>query len=328
MNASAYSRVSLLVVALGMICTCCNSFFVSPTGPLIRQQTGRSRLFSTTAGAASRPSGPTRMMAGDPDETKGVTVDLAEYKGGAVTVRVPLIEITDAQAREREREREGGGGHGGALQKSKKPYKLIPVRFVEEGGTQMGHTVIMNWDAKVDGRPVPGSKKENFELEFKEGHEEPWATFTAKMAVGMGQMETKVFPATFPEDFEIEGLRGKNALVQAVVKNIARKEAKEPEMRNDDEVRAELRAKGELVVKSRTDKAVDEGVKKFLLDSCEVNADKVLNAVSWAKFGEQSTLDFKWNCIKEKIASVEGIEPREVMELLRNEAEVIYLEKK
>lgn len=36
-----------------------------------------------------------------------------------------------------------------ALQKSKKPYKLIPVRFVEEGGTKMGHTVIMNWDAKV-----------------------------------------------------------------------------------------------------------------------------------------------------------------------------------
>lgn len=37
----------------------------------------------------------------------------------------------------------------GALQKSKKPYKLIPVRFVEEGGTKIGHTVIMNWDAKV-----------------------------------------------------------------------------------------------------------------------------------------------------------------------------------
>lgn len=27
-------------------------------------------------------------------------MDLADYKGGAVTVRVPLIEITDAQARE------------------------------------------------------------------------------------------------------------------------------------------------------------------------------------------------------------------------------------
>lgn len=39
-----------------------------------------------------------------------------------------------------------------ALQKSKKPYKLIPVRFVEEGGTKMGHTVIMNWDAKVPAR--------------------------------------------------------------------------------------------------------------------------------------------------------------------------------
>lgn len=54
---------------------------------------------------------------------------------------------------------------------------------------------------------------------------------------------------------------------------------------------------------------------------------QVLNAVSWAKFGEQSTLDFKWNCIKEKIANVEGIEPREVMELLRNEADVILVEK-
>eukprot|EP00903_Cladosiphon_okamuranus_P013286 g12385.t1 len=254
------------------------------------------------------------MMAGSLDETKGVKVDLAEYKGGAVTVRVPRIEITDAQVE-------------AALQKSKKPYKLIPVRFVEEGGTKMGHTVIMNWDAKVNGRPVSGATKENFELEFKEGHDEPWATFTEKMAVGMGQMETKVFPATFPDDFEVEGLRGKEALVQVVVKNIARKEVKEPETRSDDELRVALRAKGEQTVKSRTDKAVDEQVKKFLLDSCKVDADKVLNAVSWAKFGEQSTLDFKWNCIKEKIAVVEGIEPREVMELLRKEAQVILVDK-
>lgn len=38
-----------------------------------------------------------------------------------------------------------------ALIASKKPYKLVPVRFVEEGGTKMGHTVIMNWEAKVRG---------------------------------------------------------------------------------------------------------------------------------------------------------------------------------
>ncbi|CAN0475048.1 unnamed protein product [Scytosiphon promiscuus] len=54
---------------------------------------------------------------------------------------------------------------------------------------------------------------------------------------------------------------------------------------------------------------------------------QVLNAVSWAKFGEQSTLDFKWNCIKEKIAVAEGIEPREVMDFLRNEAEVILVDR-
>lgn len=40
-------------------------------------------------------------------------------------------------------------------------------------------------------------------------------------------------------------MRGKEALVQAVVKNIARKEDKPPETRSDDELRALLRSKGE-----------------------------------------------------------------------------------
>lgn len=50
---------------------------------------------------------------------------------------------------------------------------------------------------------------------------------------------------------KVEGLRGKEALVQAVVKNIARKEVKEPETRSDDELRVALRAKGKLTVKVR-----------------------------------------------------------------------------
>lgn len=48
---------------------------------------------------------------------------------------------------------------------------------------------------------------------------------------------------------QVEGLRGKEALVQAVVKNIARKEVKEPETRSDDELRVALRAKGEQTAK-------------------------------------------------------------------------------
>lgn len=48
---------------------------------------------------------------------------------------------------------------------------------------------------------------------------------------------------------KVEGLRGKEAQVQAVVKNIARREAKEPETRSDDELRAALRVKGEQTVK-------------------------------------------------------------------------------
>lgn len=54
---------------------------------------------------------------------------------------------------------------------------------------------------------------------------------------------------------------------------------------------------------------------------------QVLNAVSWAKFGEKSTLDFKWNCIKEKIANVEGIEARDVSAMLRAEADIKVVER-
>lgn len=65
LDSSACSRVSLLVVALGLVCTCCNSFLV-PGGPHSRRMTqgsvgGVRRL--TTAGAGRA----TRMMAGDLD---------------------------------------------------------------------------------------------------------------------------------------------------------------------------------------------------------------------------------------------------------------------
>ncbi|CAM9458071.1 unnamed protein product [Choristocarpus tenellus] len=162
-----------------------------------------------------------------------------------------------------------------ALVSTKQPYRLVPVRFVEEGGTKLGHTVTINWEAKVDGTAVPGGKGENFLLDLKEDQEEPWVTFSRKIAVGMGQMETKVFPASFPMSFEVSSLQGKTALVTVVVKNIARKEEKPPETRSDDEIRTFLREKAKETFKMRTDQFVDEAVKQQLLKICEVDADKV-----------------------------------------------------
>lgn len=66
LDSSACSRVSLLVVALGLVCTCCSSFLIArPAGPHngFGQRSGRggSRLSTGGAGRA------TRMMAGDLD---------------------------------------------------------------------------------------------------------------------------------------------------------------------------------------------------------------------------------------------------------------------
>lgn len=73
---------------------------------------------------------------------------------------------------------------------------------------------------------------------------------------------------------KIEGLRGKEAQVQVVVKNIARKEAKEPETRSDDELRAALRVKGEQTVKVLYD----------LISSIDVGGVGVVVVVSFSCF--------------------------------------------
>lgn len=53
---------------------------------------------------------------------------------------------------------------------------------------------------------------------------------------------------------------------------------------------------------------------------------QVLNSVSWAKFGKKSAQDFIWNCIKEKIASIEGLEARDVAAMLRNEVAIEFVD--
>ena len=64
-DSAAPSRVSLIVVALGSMCMCANSF-VLPSRPLI---SGRTRIRASAFARASPqpPKQSTRMMAGDPD---------------------------------------------------------------------------------------------------------------------------------------------------------------------------------------------------------------------------------------------------------------------
>ncbi|CAM9625867.1 unnamed protein product, partial [Phaeothamnion confervicola] len=237
--------------------------------------------------------------------SKGVTVTLAPYKDKALQVRVPRIAVSDAQL-------------AAALASHRKPYRLTPVRFVEEGGTKMGHTVIINWQS---GRV----KRELFELELTLDQPEPFRTFAAKIAVGMGQMETKVFPVAFPADFPEATLAGQTAQVTAVVRQITRKEAKEPDPRPDAAVLTELRERAAGQGQARMDQLADEEIRKAMLDKCHVDAEKVFSSVSWAKFGEKSALDFKWNCIKERVAAVEGIEARDVATFLRGHADIVYV---
>lgn len=60
-----------------------------------------------------------------------------------------------------------------------------------------------------------------------------------------------------------------------------------------------LRAFFFSIVKSRTDKAVDEQVKKFLLDSCKVDADKVRSFILPQDKSKISTVGFDlFRCLR------------------------------
>lgn len=67
LDSSACSRVSLLVVALGLICTCCNSFVMRPAGPHSSSSLGQHPVRGVSRLATEGAVRATRMMAGDVD---------------------------------------------------------------------------------------------------------------------------------------------------------------------------------------------------------------------------------------------------------------------
>lgn len=101
----------------------------------------------------------------------------------------------------------------------------------EEGTLENGDTAIFDFEGTVDGVLFDGGKAENYELLIGSGQFIPG--FEDKM-LGMALEEEKNLDIKFPEDYQAEKLKGKDAVFKVLLHEMKRKEL--PEL-NDEFVK-------------------------------------------------------------------------------------------
>ncbi len=107
----------------------------------------------------------------------------------------------------------------------------------EEGTLEDKNTAIFDFEGFTDGEPFEGGKAENYELLIGSGQFIPG--FEAQM-IGMALGEEKEINVTFPEEYQAENLKGKDAIFNVKLHEMKVKEL--PEL--NDEFVAELEREG------------------------------------------------------------------------------------
>jgi len=90
----------------------------------------------------------------------------------------------------------------------------------EEGTLENGDTAIFDFEGFVDNVPFEGGKAENYELLIGSGQFIPG--FEVQM-LGMALNEEKELPVKFPEEYQAENLKGKDAIFKVKLHEMKRK---------------------------------------------------------------------------------------------------------
>lgn len=122
--------------------------------------------------------------------------------------------------------------------------------LVEEGEAENGDTVEIDFGGFIDGKPFEGGKAENVSLELGSGRMIPGFE---EQLVGIKPNEEKEITVTFPEDYQVEDLAGKEATFKIKAHDVYRtvkpeltdefveKELDRFEAKTIDELKAEIK---------------------------------------------------------------------------------------
>ncbi|CKJ17986.1 TPA: trigger factor [Streptococcus pneumoniae] len=188
-------------------------------------------------------------------------VKLGDYKNLEVSVDVEK-EVTDADVEERiERERNN-----------------LAELVIKEAAAENGDTVVIDFVGSIDGVEFDGGKGENFSLELGSGQFIPG--FEDQL-VGHSAGETVDVIVTFPEDYQVEDLAGKEAKFVTTIHEVKAKEvpALDDELAKDidEEVEtlADLKEKYRKELAAAKEEAYKDAVEGAAIDTAVENAEIV-----------------------------------------------------
>ncbi len=138
-------------------------------------------------------------------------IELGEYKN--LEFETPSNEVTDEEV---------------AAEIKKLQEQNAELIVKEDGALETGDTAVFDFEGFVDGEPFEGGKAENHELEIGSGQFIPG--FEEKM-IGLKAGDEKDVEVTFPEDYQAENLKGKDAVFKVKLHEIKVKEV--PELTDD-----------------------------------------------------------------------------------------------
>ncbi|CKB49912.1 FKBP-type peptidyl-prolyl cis-trans isomerase (trigger factor) [Streptococcus pneumoniae] len=188
-------------------------------------------------------------------------VKLGAYKNLEVSVDVEK-EVTDADVEERiERERNN-----------------LAELVIKEAAAENGDTVVIDFVGSIDGVEFDGGKGENFSLGLGSGQFIPG--FEDQL-VGHSAGETVDVIVTFPEDYQVEDLAGKEAKFVTTIHEVKAKEvpALDDELAKDidEEVEtlADLKEKYRKELAAAKEEAYKDAVEGAAIDTAVENAEIV-----------------------------------------------------
>ncbi|CAI5471414.1 unnamed protein product [Closterium sp. Yama58-4] len=276
-------------------------------------------LFPAARKAGQRRSagGAVRVVAQELRTEQKVKVTLGPYTNKAIKATAPRPKVAQETVDK-------------ALKaKLEKTHEFERTNFTGSGA-KLGHTVKINFEGKYAdgpqaGQVVKGTKAAGYELHLAARDDEPWKTFVEQIVKqGMGQEESKTFVLTFPADYKAKALAGVKAQFTVTVKEIGIKKEIEKDPRPVDVQRAEIEQQLLAVEERKSNDVLDAQIKAALLESSEADVEKVAASVTWAKFGERSLKEFKWNVLQEEVSRLEGIPFDQVPAFLRSQADITY----
>ncbi|MFT8747174.1 trigger factor [Liquorilactobacillus nagelii] len=196
-------------------------------------------------------------------------VEVGEYKN--LEVAVQSTEVTDQEVTDE-------------LEKKREQQAELVLK--EDEPAAKGDTVIIDFDGKLDGKSFEGGKSDNYSLELGSNSFIPG--FEDQLVGHKADEDIKV-KVTFPEDYQAEDLKGKDAVFDVKIHEVKAKQL--PDLDDDfakdvdEEVETLAELKAKIKEKLQDDK--DQAAKDAVQD------EAISKAVENAKIGSipQSMLD-------------------------------------